>query len=496
MLYRQKFDTFIRRYSDIGYITSKSDFGDRVVDSVGAVFLSALSRKGQSLEELAAKIAPSFVGVDVETLKKDAADFYTMLEEDGFIVSGENEEELDRKDTRFSYSALEPKTIKKDFTPVIRRTSKSTQEFLEEHFKDKPHLISLQIELTSRCNERCVHCYIPHENKINDIESSLFYDVLDQCRDMGLLNLTLSGGEPMIHTHFCEFLRKAKEYDFSINILSNLTLLNNEIIAEMKANRLSSVQVSLYSMNPQIHDSITQMSGSFEKTKNAILKLVENDIPMQISCPAMKQNKNCYADVLNWAHEHKIRAMTDYIMMAKYDHTTQNLDNRLSLDEVRRLINDIIENDTEYQEELLNADFDSLETRDISGDIVCGVGVSTICMVANGNIYPCAGWQNYVCGNVKESSLREIWENSPNVNCLRSLRKKDFPQCLSCPDKAFCAMCMVRNANEDPNGDFLKINGHFCKVAALNRKIVMDWKERMINNGVAIADLNKTNSVS
>ena len=117
MLYKLKFDTFIRRFDDVGYITSKSDFGDRVVDAAGAAFLSALSRKGQSLDGLAAKIAQSFIGVDIETLKKDAADFYAMLEEDGFIISGESEAELDRKDTRFSYSTLEPKTVKKDFTP-------------------------------------------------------------------------------------------------------------------------------------------------------------------------------------------------------------------------------------------------------------------------------------------------------------------------------------------------------------------------------------------
>jgi radical SAM protein with 4Fe4S-binding SPASM domain len=311
-----------------------------------------------------------------------------------------------------------------------------------------PHLTSLQIELTSRCNERCVHCYIPHENKTIDMDPALFYNAIDQCRKMGVSDLTFSGGEPMMHPHFCEYLRKAKEYDFAINILSNLTMLNDEIVAEMRANRLSSVQVSLYSMKPEGHDSITQVSGSFYKTKEAILKLIENDIPLQISCPTMKQNKNDYVDVLNWAHEHKIRAETDYIMMVRYNHTIGNLDNRLNLEEVGGIINDIICNDKAYQEEMKYADIDAVEMRDISNDLVCGVCVSSICMVANGNVYPCAGWQDYVCGNVRETPLREIWENSQKVKYLRGLRKKDFPKCLNCSDKSFCAMCMVRNAIE------------------------------------------------
>ena len=477
MLYRQKFDAFIRVYDDIGYIASKSDFGDRVVDASGAVFLKNLSRKPKKLEELCGEIAKSFVDVSPSDIANDVAEFYSVLEEDGFIVSGETEAELDSKDIRFSYSALEPKTIRTDFTPVIQRAARSTQEYLDEHFKGKPHLVSMQIELSSRCNERCVHCYIPHENKVSEIDPALFYDTLDQCRDMGVLSLTLSGGEPMLHKDFCGFLRKAKEYDFSINILSNLTLLDDEIIREMKENRLSSVQVSLYSMNPAIHDSITGLEGSYYKTRDNILRLIENDIPLQISCPTMKQNKNCFAEVLKWAHEHKVRAETDFIMMARYDHTTDNLDNRLDLDEVEKIIKEIIKFNRYYEEELYQADFDKVESRDMANDIVCGVGIASICMVANGSVYPCAGWQDYICGNVRETPLKEIWENSPRVQYLRSLRKKDFPECMVCRDKAFCAMCMVRNANENPEGDPLKINRHFCKVAELNRRIVLDWKQ-------------------
>ena len=477
MLFRQKFDTFIRIYdSNVAYIVNKSNNSDRVTEGSGAFFFAALSRKPQSLDSLVDQIARKYNDVGKNILKKDIIEFFGMLEDDGFIVSGETVEELDLKDRRFSYMELEPKTVKTDFTPQVMRAKKSTQKYLEEHFRNKPHLMSIQVELTSRCNERCVHCYIPHKNKNSDIEPALFYDILEQCSDMGVLNLTLSGGEPMMHKKFCDFLRKAKEYDFSINVLTNLTLLNNEIIAEMKENRLSSVQVSLYSLNPEIHDSITNLKGSFQKTHDNILRLIENNIPLQISCPAMKQNSNCFSDVMRWAHEHKCRAITDYIMMARYDHTTDNLDNRLSLNQVCEIISDVVSQNSNYQKMILADNFDMQESRDRSEDLVCGVCVSSICMVVNGNVYPCPSWQSYICGNVKEIPLREIWNSSPQIKYLRGLRKKDFPKCKDCEDKAFCAMCMVRNANENPNGDPLIINEHFCKVAALNRQIVMDWK--------------------
>ncbi|MEL3900439.1 radical SAM protein [Treponema phagedenis] len=275
-----------------------------------------------------------------------------------------------------------------------------------------------------------MHCYIPHEFKLTNISEDMYYRVLKQLHEMKTLSLTLSGGEPMCHPKFKEFLQAAKDYDFSVNVLSNLTLVDDEVISLMKNSRLSSVQVSLYSMNPEHHDAITCLKGSFEKTKNAILRLVENDIPLQISCPTMKQNKGDYQEVLRWAHEHKVRAVTDYIMMARFDHSTDNLDNRLNLSEVEKVITDILQDDIDYQAEILKPDFferiKSL-THDSDG-IVCGVGISSACMVANGNVYPCAGWQDYVCGNVNESSLKDIWYHSKKMNFLRNIRNKDFPE--------------------------------------------------------------------
>jgi len=487
MLYRQKFDTFIRIYDDIGYMINKCDSRDIAVSQSGAIFLSALNRNPQTLDVLAGKIIKHFADVDIETIKKDAKEFYDNLEYNGFIISGETEDELYSKDIRFSYNQVKSKTLKNDLSSNNSNTVLTVQDFLDAQFKNKPLLRNFQIELTSKCNERCIHCYIPHEMKTDEIEPNLFYSILEQCKEMKVLDLSLSGGEPLLHKNFCEFLKKSKELDFSVTVLSNLTLLNDDIIAEMKANRLSGVQVSLYSMKPEIHDEITQIKGSFKKTKKAILKLIENNIPLQVSCPTMKQNKDCYIDVMKWVNDvlkgadgYKVRIGTDFIMMAKYDRTVQNLENRLSLVETEKLIQNIIENDPLYKD--INPIVD--EKRDISNDVLCNVCNSSICITANGDIYPCPGWQKYIVENVKETPLQEIWDNSEKVKYLRELRMKDFPKCLECEDRVYCKICMVRNANEDPEGNPLNINEHCCKVAAINRKIMMNWKSKQIGKNL------------
>lgn len=94
----------------------------------------------------------------------------------------------------------------------------------------------------------------------------------------------------------------------------------------------------------------------------------------------MKANKNDFGEVLKWAHEHKIRATTDYIIMARYDHTADNLANRLDVDEVGRVINDVMLGDETYQDEILKPDFEDNCKKFVHNPErrLCGVGVSSL----------------------------------------------------------------------------------------------------------------------
>lgn len=481
MYFKLKSNILFRNYNSFGYLTDNRNFGykqtntndsyigDKIVSETGALFISVLTKEPQLIDQLVERMMLFFNDVDSRILIADTFEFYTILEQEGFIVSGETVQECNNKDTKFSYKTLDQQTIDTLYSEKKSLLEKSTQDFLDEYFGGQPQLSNLHIEITSICNERCIHCYIPHDFKISYMKPDLFYSILQQCHDMKLLHINISGGEPMLHRHFIDFLRKCREYDFSVNILSNLTLLTEDILSEMKYNPLLGVQVSVYSMDATIHDGITQMKGSLEKTLKAILKLVDNDIPVQISCPVMKQNKDSFTEVIKWGKEHKIHVGDDYGIIASYNHTTNNLECRLSLDEIKVLLENRVASDPNYIDKLkTEAEKKKTSSPD---DYVCSVCNSSICIADNGNVYPCAGWQGYVMSNIQDSSLKDIWLNSEKVQYLRNLRKKDFPKCIQCPDKNYCTMCMVRNSNENPQGDLMIVNKFFCDLARLDRKI-------------------------
>ena len=209
------------------------------------------------------------------------------------------------------------------------------------------------------------------------------FSLIDEFAEMGGLHVILSGGEVFLHKDIIPIMQYCRKKDMQISILSNLIALKDEQIPYIKDANISILQTSLYSMVPEIHDTITTVKGSQEKTKAAIEKLVAADIPVQISCPIMKANCKGYADVLQYAQSLRCKAQTDFIMMAQSDCDTQNLANRISLEETEALLKDIIDWDKDYKES-------TLKQKSISAEItfnaeryakqpMCGAGINDCC---------------------------------------------------------------------------------------------------------------------
>ena len=347
MLVRQSKNSFIRIYKNgnIGYITNQLTRNDRTYDEVGAVFLSQISRQPIDTDVIIINLCNIYGAAEKDYIKRDFLEFIENLANHKFVVIGNTIEELDAQDLDFCYQVDNPKTLAVDYTQLTaEQPTKDTQDFFLQQDKESPRLAALQFELTSRCNERCIHCYIPNGKKNTgfDLSFEKFKYILNQFVEMGGLHVTLSGGEALMNKDILKILRYCREKDLQISLLTNLISLKDEQIPVLKEVNLSLIQVSLYSMNAKIHDMITTVKGSFEKTKTAIEKLYAADIPVQISCPVMKANKDGYDEVMKYAQSLRMKSNTDYIMMAQYNHETENLANRLSVEEAGNVIKNIM----------------------------------------------------------------------------------------------------------------------------------------------------------
>ena len=465
MYYRTLPYIIFRDCLDFGYLTDNRNYGydtaskssikvgERILSKTGSVFYSYLSEKAQSLPEIVEKIAPLFPKVSPEELEKDAEEFFLDLSKDGFIICGENSDRL--QDLKcFSYENHHSLDLSSEFET-------NSDVSFETNWGTKYHLVRVHVDVSGLCNEHCVHCFIPDSFKRNIMSKELFNRIIEQCIECKVLNITISGGEPMLNPNLPYFIEVCREKNFSINVLSNLTLLKDEYVKLFEKTPLLSIQTSLYSMNPEIHDSITQHKGSFIKTKKAIELLHKHNIPMQINCPIMRQNKDSYQSVINWAQSLNIEASSDYMLFGSIDGSSKNLQCRLSIPEVEAIVH--LEGVTSKRE----------NKREITGDIgiICPVCTASLCVSHYGDVYPCEGLQSVHLGNINEDSLASIWDYSPLVQQLRELNYDDFPKCHTCEDKDYCSRCLICNANESLSHDYKEVNPYFCEIARLKKQI-------------------------
>ena len=472
MLLRLSRNAFVRQYGPFTYVLGRiRNYDQMFIDA--EVFFRWLTRTPEESSLILEKILNEYPTANKAEIEEDFVQLMNLLIEQHIAVSGSTVQELDSKDERFTYDVENPKTKN---ARVIERLEyldvPIPQNVLDKYFNDNPTIFTLQLDITQACTERCVHCYMP-EYKTIHLPFEKIREIIDEFRLQGGIQLSLSGGECMLHPEFKEIIKYARQQDLIVCILSNLTLCNDDMV-KLLYDADVVVQVSLYSMNPITHDRITRREGSFRETTDAIERLRHADVPCFISCPTMKTNYKDYLDVLAYARRLKMDAQTDFIIMGKMNGDTSNLSCRLDLNETRYVLEDVILRSVPMNSEYFNpGKKEEMPSDEEWGkNRVCGACISSICCDAVGDYYPCPAFGGVVLGNCYEHDLKWIWTQSPETIRIRNVKGRDFPKCIHCRERNYCSVCMCRNYNE--TGNMFVPSQHFCNVAKLNHEVVAE----------------------
>lgn len=145
------------------------------------------------------------------------------------------------------------------------------------------------IEVTTRCNLKCRHCYDESDLSCqNEMTLSEFKYAVEELKSLGVKGIQIIGGEPLVvGGQIFEMLEYSRALFDSVEIFTNGTLISGKNIDYFSKNKVK-VALSVYSNNPQDHDKVTQVIGSHQKTLNAISLLAENHVQYRVANVLMK----------------------------------------------------------------------------------------------------------------------------------------------------------------------------------------------------------------
>jgi AdoMet-dependent heme synthase len=296
--------------------------------------------------------------------------------------------------------------------------------------------LGVHLDVTWRCNERCVHCYLDHDD-LGEMSYDEIEDLMNQMAAAGVFFLTISGGEPMLRTDIFPIMRRARELTFNVKLKTNGILIREKEAALIRDLGVETVQVSIYSHRPEVHDAVTKVKGSLERSLAAIRFMVSRGLKVTIANVVMKQTRFDYTGVQKLAAEIGAMFTIDPTITPHINGDRSLLALNVSREDLRDIMNDkSIAGQTEDQFIAVapGADDDNMD------NIPCSAGHSACYVSPYGDVYPCVQFP-LPSGNVRQQKFIDIWKYSPQLEEVRSIRTRDLPVCSTCAHSSGCTRC-------------------------------------------------------
>ena len=295
--------------------------------------------------------------------------------------------------------------------------------------------LSVHFDITYRCNERCVHCYLDHDD-LGEMTTAEIEDVLDQLADAGVFFLALSGGEVLMRRDFFDIVEHARRRLFNVKIKTNGVMIREPEARRLRQLGVEQVQISVYSHRPEVHDGITKLPGSLRRTIEAIRFLKLQGLKVSMANVLMTANLFAKQGMMSLAKDLGVSYTLDPTITPKIDGNTAVLALRAPAAELRRVF---------QNEELVGnvAEFcapPAAPDEDVMDGYPCSAGHTSCYISPYGDVFPCVQFP-LPSGNLRREKFVEIWRHSSALKEVRSIRARDLTTCSTCSHVGSCSRC-------------------------------------------------------
>jgi len=282
------------------------------------------------------------------------------------------------------------------------------------------------IEATLACNFNCIHCGsragVKRENELtlNEIEN-----ILSDLNDLGCEQVAYMGGEFFLRKDWVDILKKTNLYNIDFSIATNGYLLNEEYFEILKKLNIKGISFSLDSSDKRQHDSLRGKMGAFDKVIENIKLANEYNISTAVYTTVNKQNVSQLDSILELILDLDLDILWKVILASCHDEKFSE-EYRVDEDTFIKTAEFLSKNKNIYNYNsskiMIEESHDIGYCSDIYPNLSetfcktgCTAGINHFGVQSNGNVKGCLSLQDdFIEGNIRETSFKEIWENKTN----------------------------------------------------------------------------------
>jgi radical SAM protein with 4Fe4S-binding SPASM domain len=356
-----------------------------------------------------------------------------------------------------------------------------------------PALTTLDLELTERCNNDCIHCYInlPADDAAaqhHELTTAEWLQVLRQAAALGCLTVRFTGGEPLLREDFEELYLAARRLGLKVLLFTNGTLIEPRLAGLLaRLPPLEKVEVSVYGMRRESYEAVSRTPGSFETAWRGMHLLLERGVPFVVKSALLPPNRRemeefeAWAAALPWMGQLPSYSMY-FDLRGRRDSARKNrLIEKLRLTPEAGLAVEVRRREAFWAEmQRFCSQFLS-----VPGDRLfsCGSGLGGGCVDAYGRLQLCMGLRHPdTVYDLKSGSLEDGVRNFfPTVRARRAENPDYLARCARCFLKGLCEQCPAKSWTEhgtlDTPVDYLCAIAHaYARYLGLVSRDEMAWQ--------------------